>query len=438
VSRLRSGALAAGLLGAALAACGPSSAGGANVILISIDTLRADRLGAYGYDRPTSPELDAFARRGALFEHVVSETSWTLPAHVTMLTGLEPRSHGVVLPAYEVRADTVLLTERMRAAGYRTYASTDGGYLSRRHGFDRGFELYDDQRRGLELSLRDARTFIDRLEGDERYFVFVQTYDVHCPYEPSRRSARELRSPGAEFVETVGRCPNPDFNTADLTDAQVLFVSDRYDAGIRDADALLGEMFDWLDEEGELDDTVVVVTSDHGEAFREHGQLGHQRSVHRELLMVPLIVVGPDVEPRRIEEPVGLVELAPTLLDLAGLAPFEECDGVSLAPLLRGAGAPPERRFERHSQISYMANLDSVVTETHHLILDRDGGGVELYAWAEDPREADDLGATRAETVERLTVLIEEHLARYPHRPATPLAVSEEELEELRALGYIE
>ena len=405
-----------------------------HLMLISLDTLRADRLSCYGYGRATSPAIDALAREGARFEQVVTETTWTLPAHLTLFTGLAPESHGVVRPDLRMAEEIPVLAEILRAAGFRTFAGTGGGFVARSFGFARGFERFDDRQTDLAETLRDAKGFLNALRHDERAFVFVHTMDVHCPYEPAQEFADLFRSPEAAFVATDGRCGNPDFNSAALTPGQVLHLSDRYDASIREADAALGEFLGWLSSRDLRERSLVVVTSDHGEEFAEHGRIGHEGSVYAELLRVPLILAGPGIAPSVIDEPIGLKDVAPTLLDLLGVAPAAGMDGSSYASrATAGVRGEPAPRF---SSVEWKVRLRSVVAHGYHLVLDEESGEALLYS-AEDRLETRDLSTQMPERAAALRALVEAHFAgtsRHAVRQREEL--DEDELARLRALGY--
>jgi arylsulfatase A-like enzyme len=149
--------------------------------------------------------------------------------------------------------------------------------------------------------------------------VFVHSYDVHCPWDPAPEYAELFHSVAAEPLETARRCGNVDYNRMSLTDGQIRHVSDMYDASIRQVDVAMGAFFERLRASGRLEDTVVIVTSDHGEEFGEHGQIGHQRTLYREALRIPLILVAPGLEPRRVASSASLVDVVPTVLDLLGV-----------------------------------------------------------------------------------------------------------------------
>ena len=446
-----SGSRAAGL-GLALAvavACtdGPDATPQPSLILISIDTLRADRLGAYGYERDTSPTLDALAERGVRFESVIAESSWTLPSHMTLFTGLPPTLHGVVSHERKLAASVPTLTEVLREAGYRTFAFTGGLNVAPNFGFGRGFETYASAKQSygseetqpidFRTALAQAARRIARLEPGEPFFAFVHTYDVHCPYDPPADYARRFDSqPPDDHIETRERCGEPHFNEMGLTPGQARFLSDRYDAGIRYADDLLGSFLERLDSQGVLDHTFVVVVSDHGEEFLEHGKIGHQ-TLYIECLRIPWIIAGPGLEPRSVAVPTGLADVMPTLLALLDV-PAPPTEGVSMLPAIRG-GVDESTPAVRFSELGSGPELRSAVLGSSHLIAG--ANATLLFDWHADPAEQADLirdGSDREAELEQALASWVEHLATSPLRSRGELVVdlSEEQKERLRALGY--
>jgi len=429
----------------ALASCGggsPPPPPAENAILISIDTLRADRLGCYGYERDTSPAIDRLAAQGVLFRHTVAESSWTLPSHFTMLSGLYPTTHGVENSGMRPTDALELLPEVLSARGWFTAAFTDGGFLSADRGFGQGFLEFStpaDRPFGLESALAAARKAITERAGDRPFFLFIHTYDVHCPYDPPVPYYDMFRSEGVEPIETTGRCGNPHYNKLmDLSPEQARFLSDVYDGGIRWADAHLQSFFDFLAESGLLESTAVVLTSDHGEEFLEHGQIGHERTLYRPSLMIPLIVRAPGVEPRVVDAPAGLVDVVPTLADLLGLPSMPDWEGRSLLPAMRGERLPVANDGFRYSSIRRAGNLDSWLGPDTHLIWDQDHGTVELYDLANDPLERTNLLLERPERAEALRGALAEFVERLEagRRPVEEGSTTDAQREELRKLGY--
>jgi arylsulfatase A-like enzyme len=289
-----------------------------NVILVSIDTLRADHLGAYGAKTPT-PNLDRFAAEGVLFENVVAPYPSTTASHMSMLTGLYPDVHGILAPVGQLSEDVLTLAELFATNGYQTAAVTEDGMVAAKAGFARGFGFYrefkdwDPARTDgyVREGVSSALEWLDRHRG-ERFFFFL-----HNPYAPPD----EFR---AAVAEEVAAKTGLDRDRA-LYEGEVLYT-----------DHEIGRLLSGLDERGLADDTVVVVTADHGEAFGEHGTIGHGWFLNDAVLSVPLVMRAPWEIPAgvRVPTPVSLVDVTPTLLQLAGLRLPTGRQGVSLLPLI--------------------------------------------------------------------------------------------------------
>ena len=414
----------------------PEPIGEYNVILISIDTLRADRLGTYGYDRNTSPNIDQWAESALVFDAAVAESSWTLPSHVTMLSGLLPGNHSTVYPTLRPGDSIELLPELFSDARYRTIGLTDGGYLVRDHGFERGFEVFRSKQSTFDITLRRAVAEIEKLDQDERFFLFLHTYDVHCPYDPAESYREMFVSPESEFIETDKRCGNPDFNNQSLTEGQLRYLSDSYDASIRELDDHFGRFIEHLKSQGILERTVLILTSDHGEEFGEHGQVGHERTLFRESLMVPLVVSAPGLSPGRVRDLVGLVNIAPTALELAEVDTRTTFDGPSLVAIAAGRGAPAVQ--SRISELSWQGRMRSVMTHDWHLILDLETRQPSLYSVSSDPRESEDLAVEESKTVAELMEELRRYQSTMSPQSADSIGPQDlEQLERLRNLGYI-
>ncbi len=316
-------------------------------ILISIDTLRADRLGCYGYRRPTSPFLDALAQRATLFEEAYAQFPSTLVSHMSMLTGLHPREHGVLPPSSVLSPDVEILPEVFQRNGFRTAAFTEGGFVSGRYGFRRGFDVFVSRertrKRQLERTFRRGVGFLENLRPDDRFFLFLHTYAVHAPYDAPPRY-REPFWPGAPppgaIPPTGPELTRQNLMGEPLPGPVVDWLEALYDAGIRQTDEVLQRFFADLDRLGLADEVTVVITSDHGEEFLDHGLFNHTQ-LYRETMHVPLLMVHPDQRSAvRHEGIVQLIDLPPTLYELARLQPNGRPSGVSLARLLGRPLAP--------------------------------------------------------------------------------------------------
>ena len=334
---------------------------GPNVLLISVDTLRADHLGCYGYDRDTSPTIDRLAREGARFTTVVSSTSWTLPAHISLLTGLPSEAHGVIDTGMKASSSSLFLAEVLRDSGYATAGFVAGPFLSGSYGFLQGFEHYDDhsvlsllQSHKVVTSPRSIQIIEDWLvswdgQGRERpFFAFLHLWDVHYDYIPPP-PYDTIFDPDYRGTITGEDFERGDHIHRDMDPRDLEHVIALYDGEIRYTDEHLARLLDLLGELDVLDETIIVLTSDHGEEFFEHGGKGHGKNLFDESILVPLIVrYPPGVRGGTvIETQVSLIDIAPTILSLAGIerpgdfaaAEAESRRAVDLAPMLNGRAA---------------------------------------------------------------------------------------------------
>lgn len=312
------------------------------VVVISLDTLRADHLSAYGYARETSPFIDSLAARGVLFEQAVAQYPSTLTSHMSLFTGLYPGEHLVYPPDAELPEKIPTLPQLYRDAGYRTGGFTEGAFVAGGYGFARGFEIYrDDPQRqpdDIERTMAQAREFLDDLAPDERFFVFVHSYQIHDPYAPPGPYASMFwqGEPPETFVPNATNLVRHNTHGGELPPGTVEYFEALYDGSIRYADDQLRELFAFLEERGLADDLTVVVLSDHGEQFQEHGEFVHA-DIYQEVMRVPLIVVHPDLPAgRRVSRPVELVDVAPTLLGMSHVDAEVEMSGTSRIPELLG------------------------------------------------------------------------------------------------------
>ena len=296
-------------------------------ILLSVDTLRADHLSAYGYGRETSPFLHSLTDRpGVLFEQAWAPYPSTLPSHVTMLTGYGPTEHGVRPPSGVLAPAIPTAAERFRDAGFRTAGFTEGGFVAGGFGFSRGFEQFDDEDyrddRDVERTFGHGVRFLEGLEESERFFLFLHTYSVHDPYTPPAGHRAHFRD-SADLPERLPDGPLLSaFNrgTAELSPGEVEDFEALYDGGIRYFDGVLAHFFADLTRLALLEDVTIVITSDHGEEFLEHGRVAHTQ-LYPETLTVPLLILHPDLPiGGRVRRLVELTSTTPTLWDLARIA----------------------------------------------------------------------------------------------------------------------
>ena len=423
---------AARLRAVVLLSCGLVLAGGSGCarerkprgrfILISLDTLRADHLGAYGYGRPTSPFLDSLARRGTLFENAVAQLPGTLPSHMSIFTGLYPPEHGVY-PEVALSPLIRTLPEVLRAEGFPTAGHTEGGYVAGRYGFARGFEEWSDdwpmvERAGELVKSRDAvkRTFrlglesLRRVRDRDAFFLFLHTYSIHDPYDPPEPYRSLYWSgpppPGAFAPKGLDLAA---FNRGEraLAARAVEYYKALYDAQINYTDDVLREFFAGIAELGLADSVTVIVTSDHGEEFLEHGKLVHEQ-VYPECLHVPLLVLRPGQKAgRRVSTLVQSIDLAPTVYELAGVPPARRpsMSGRSLAPLLEGDG----------SSLGRDAYAEAFVTGDRAVYRQTEGGLFQ-YLRREPPVARDGTWVTRSTWLETFSPALEFWATSY-HEP---------------------
>ena len=241
--------------------------------------------------------------------------------------------------------------------------------------------------------------------------------------------------PPEDHIETAGRCGNPNFNNLDLTSGQVRFLSDQYDASIRAVDDDLKNFVQFLDKQHAFENTMFILVSDHGEEFKEHGQIGHEQTLYIESLHVPLIIMSPDIKPRVVHEGVGLADVMPTVLDLLGIS-APKMQGKSLVPLMYGSSKALSKR-PLFSELDRHIKLRSVIYDSHHLIVNLEGGRW-LFNLRVDPGESKNLANNTTEKEKQLFQILSKHLDEVSPREDVPKEeVPSKLLKELEALGYV-
>jgi Flp pilus assembly protein TadD len=384
-----------------------------HALLITIDTLRADRLGSYGWTHARTPVLDALARAGTRFTRAYAIAPITLTSHATILTGRYPPGHGARHNGMPVQPEVPTLARRFKDAGFHTGAFVSAFPLDRRFGLSPAFEIYDDElprsADGRPQNERPGRVTVDRAiawirarPADARLFAWVHLFEPHAPYVSANGSVGDHRT-----------------------------ASDRYDDEVASADREIGRLLAaWRN----ADDTLVIVTADHGEAFGEHGEIGHSIFVYDTTLRVPLIVAGAGAPAGMVAEgPVSLADLAPTITRWTQL-PSLDADGIDLQPLIEG-GTAAERTLYAESFAPLLdfgwAPLRSLRRGTAKYIA---APRPELYDVAADPDEDTNVVENRAEQARELAARIDRISG--PELPARAAPADAEVLARLRALGY--
>ncbi|QDU84483.1 Choline-sulfatase [Planctomycetes bacterium Pla163] len=455
-----------------------------NVVFVLIDTLRADALGCYGYERPTSPRIDALAAAGTVFEDVSSPAPWTKPSTASVLTGLWPSRHGALKHGSQLRTPEGMTTlaEEFAGAGFATAGFVSNPNVKADFDFDRGFDEFFDKPvddTTAQAALRDSifgRLLIAvtrhqfnwkyandifamnrhveswlRTNADEDFFLYVHYIDPHTPYAPPARWRREFAQNHDGF---------PVHN-----ERRQLVGRDLYDAEVRTSDEGLAQILDLLDELGIADETLIAITSDHGEEFNEKGMFEHGYSIYQAEVFVPLILNGPTVAAQRVDVPVNTVQLPATLLDLAGVRPSGSPpneplvfgDAPSLGPWARGGAASEgAKNFVENEFNMGQAPVPDFIHQgiregSWKLILTEKSRFrpidtypfEELYDLATDPGETRNLfyDEEQEDRVERMMGRLKAHrtfLESMGLRDGATKDLSADELEMLRMLGYLE
>lgn len=455
--------------------CAASDQPPPSILLVVLDTVRADRTSTYGHRRPTTIQMDAVARAGVVFEDVTAPAPWTYPSHASLFTGEPPWVHGAHLSAEpaehfqgwgvsRMRDDLPTLAERLAGTGYRTVSLAANEWLSRELGVVRGFERAEVLENDAKV-VQAAHAAI-AAPNDEPLFLFVNLMSAHAPFRegPGRWALDDpdfldpARAPDwvrPYLVEEEGRgvsltgsgAPGEPVGTTRYLQGDLRIPPEDmaklralYDAGIRGADWALGRILErWSAAHPE---GVVVVTSDHGEGFGEHGMLDHAVSVYPEVLRVPLVLAAPGRIPAgsRVRPPVRLQDLAATLLDLAEV----ESDARSLAPAARGGPVPGgptvaaawPREEWAEAVGGRFRHVWHLYREDSRALVFSDAGHQELYDLATDPAMRRDLGDRRPET---LASLRERARGAFgAEAEAKPLEIPAGTRERLRALGYLD
>ncbi|MBL8840538.1 MAG: sulfatase [Planctomycetes bacterium] len=456
-----------------------------NVLIVSLDTTRADRLGPYGRTTAKTPRLDALAAEGTTFESAFTPIPSTFPSHSTLFTGRYPQSHGVHDNAvYVLGSEQVTLAELLQAKGYATGAFVSAFVLDAQFGLDQGFATYDDevdtplmkfdvsklpkdlpdarkkweatiatayQRRGDSTTQR-ALEWLGGL-GAEPFFLWVHYFDAHQPYQPPPPWDRHFDPSYRGPMDGDQRKFWPLYKRGQITAADRDHMTALYDGEIAWQDECLGRLLDGLRKVGRFDETLIVVVADHGEALGEHSQIyEHNSEVYDEVMRVPLVVRRPDLSARgeRVKPLVRTLDVAPTVLEWLGMAPEPAMQGQSLLPFTDADG---ERRAAAEGPGSILLealrerqvnptprSLVALRSDRWKAIVTLDAQGealrTELYDLERDPFEKRDLAATEPERADQLRAQVLRQLKELPKASGNARELGELDNEALRALGY--
>lgn len=393
-----------------------------NILLITIDTLRADRLGCYGYEFGSTPMLDELAARGVRFQQASTSVPITLPSHASLMTATYPRVHGVhTNGSSRLSPDATTLAERLHEAGWRTAAFVAADVLARQYGLDQGFEVYRDDSQANMMGTPDGRRagevtdlVVDHLQDrEEPWFVWAHYWDPHTPYDPP-----------APFDRRFSHSP--------------------YDGEIAYMDQEVGRLLRWIDESGMGERTIVALVADHGEGLDEHGEPEHGVFLYETTLHVPMLLAGPGIPMgTTVETPIRTIDLAPTLLDLLGLPMDPASQGQSLTPLFLSGSTPvkPTDLFmeSKFGEIHYgWSPLTAIRVGDWKYI---HAPIPELFHLGDDPREIHNLAGSRTDIRDDLQAQLERLLGEMPapmedlHSPQESMDAAQRR--RLATLGYL-
>jgi arylsulfatase A-like enzyme len=415
-------------------------------ILISLDTLRPDHLGVYGYHRPTSPTIDSFAQQAVVFENASSTSPWTLPSHASLLSGKYPRNHRLTSHERRLPFNVETIAARLKKAGFDTRAVVNSQHLSNRFGLEYGFSKlkYIEESVGrVSPSSWVTEQAIEWIAEPREHplFLFMHYYDAHSDYAalPHFREVFE-NSYAGEIDGSTAQLLNFRRGRGQIDSRDADHLIDLYDAGVRQTDEELGRLFAFLREIGKLDTALVILTSDHGEEFLEHGSVLHGETQYAEVLQVPLIFRYPPALPSlRVDSPVSLVDVLPTILSLLGEAPSDGIDGLDLSPLWSNPSSQTLSRFAERALFSSGDHLGDVTRSIRQgnfkLIYNSTTQARELYDLRPDPGERVNIAGLRSDVADRLEQALLEADTDSVSEGA-PVELTAEEKALVEALGY--
>jgi len=445
---------------------------GINVILISLDTLRPDHLGSYGYKRNTSPNIDSMVEDSTIFTNTYSTSSWTLPAHISLLTGLNNFHHGIYFPSQRMNPKEITIANILKNHQYYTAAITGGGYLSPKYGFANGFDNYYAMRIGKAVDLRLnevehlARLSCQWLKENKNksFFLFLHTYQPHDPYANPSKAGQSFLQPQSRWKQIRMESVLDDNNRfAVLSPEESQNVVDLYDGEIKYTDdSYIRPIIQTLKELNLYDNTMIIITSDHGEEFYEHNGWLHDHSLYDEGIRIPLIIKFPKSKFKgsRVEFITRITDIGPTILDqLKVNTTLKEMDGKSLLPMIKGEETA-DRTFVaelafRDDQKSY-PDLIASNYQQYKLIWNRDiqspyikkkslsykGKQIELYNIKKDPQEKKNLALHSVLSKTANEIL--KRLNHYLNQIDTPglfknrVKTDENLRQQLKTLGYLD
>jgi len=413
---------------------------GPNVILITIDTLRADHLGSYGYERDTSPNIDSLAEKGILFENAFSQAPWTLPSMASMHTSLYPTQIGILKFGYQINDKLLMIAEYMKNNFYNTFAVVSNIVVGKILGFGQGFDLFEETINSYEGGY-DSRIITDKAiqiiqnNKDNRFFLWVHYMDPHDHYIRHSEFNYGSEYAGSLPSEVNTRYLNKNKDPLDINDLS--YVKDLYDGEISYTDKYIGELINSLSELGIEENTIIILTADHGEGFMERGKFGHGQNLYQELINVPLVIYNP-LEPKlsgkRVTNNVEVRYIAKTIFELTNLN-NSYIEGYNLLDIDHENSSDGIVYSQLHK------NLKAVLVNDWKLISNSENNIFELYNLKEDPNELSNQFTSNREDITQVRDMLAAKLLYLNNLKTTEIKkikLEEEDIKKLKALGYLQ
>ena len=393
-----------------------------NIILISVDTLRADHVGTYGYLKPTTPNIDKFANQAYVFENAYASSPWTLPSHTSMLTGFYPQKFHAELPTDILPENALTIAEILSENGYKTVAFSTGAFITRNQGFAQGFATFNELQNWQDAQEISQKS-INWLNQNQKskFFLFIHSFHTHDPYSPQDQFIKKIDSDYQGYLNSINISQIVDINTSktNLSEYEKRRIVSLYDAEIAELDNYFGQFFKTLEDLKLMENTIIIITSDHGEEFGEHGGFAiHSYSLYDELLRIPLIIkIGDQLNHKRIQNLVSLVDIVPTILNIINPKSPILSDGQSLVGTFNNEFNNKAVYSETASSKQYMLQVieegenkivkgtfqpktrdntqilpkAKMVRENNYKLISNFNGSLELYDLANDPNESNNL-----------------------------------------------
>lgn len=432
-----------------------------NIILISLDTLRSDRLGCYGHTRNTSPHMDTLASQGILFLNARAQSSWTLPSHMSLFTSLYPSFHQVKNTDQCLSPHITTMAQILKKNGFTTAAFTEGGNLSQIHGFSRGFDIYGEKSQDINITFNQAMKWLRSNARERKFFLFIHTYENHTPYLRKALANPIKRGRLGETLPKNQQLFDIIFGRFLLTSQEKEYVKSLYDSGILYADSYIGMLLNVMEDLALMENTTLIVLSDHGEDLWDHGiSPSHGVTLYEDQLRVPLIIYDRTLPSNfKIESPVQLIDIMPTLLSLNRIPIPPNLQGENLLPLIYSKNKSTNKTIFSEGTF-YGPNRIAIIKDDYKYVtiprLHEVKGvpstkilfvlepGLEersLFNLKEDPSEKNNLIDKEPVRAQKLFALLEkEYLSKSRNIKPMPLLQkpSQEQKERLKALGYIQ